>query len=183
MTFVDRLAWVQVGLANSESGDGAWVTSNPTIQGTKTNVTLTQNETFTINGSSVSLTGTTMASMATDINNANIQGVSSAVVDGVVEIYGNYTADGNADSTSDGSIVLAASTPGTPLADVGIDTGTYYVPKCHVGESYDLPLFETSSSTPRPTGSIWIQTTAVNNGADFAVKLYSCQSCPSQIAF
>ena len=165
--------WVQVGSANSESGDGAWVTSNPTIQGTKTNVTWSQNGTFTINGSSVSLTGTTMASMATDINNANIQGVSSAVVDGVLEIYGNYTADGNADSTSDGSIVLAASTPGTPLADVGIDTGTYYVPKCHVGESYDLPLFETSSSTPRPTGSIWIQTTPVNNGADFAVKLYS----------
>lgn len=87
------------------------------VSGTIGGATLTAGNQISINGTIVTLTGTTPASLAGDINNANIANVQATIayVGGDPTLYIRYN--------SGGTIALADVT-GTPLASMGVPTGS-----------------------------------------------------------
>jgi hypothetical protein len=156
--------WVLVGSQD-------WMISWAAIQGSETNPLLSINESVEINGEIVTLTGTTVASLATDINNAGIAGVTAAAVDGKLELYADDTASSTG-SAIDGAIAISNDS-GTPLTDLGIEATTYYRPAVQLSKHTSVPTWKSGDDAPRPTGSIWVKTTASNYGASFAVKRYN----------
>ena len=168
--------WVLVG-----SDD--WKASIATVAGTTSSPALTLAEQCSINGTTITLTGTSVTTFASDINGAGITGVTAAVVNNKLEIYAE-TGAGDADSSLDVSIILA-EVSGTPFADAGITVGTYYAPIIQQSAHTSIPRWRSTDTTPRPTGSVWQKTTSVNNGMNLVVKKYSTttgtwvsQSCP-----
>jgi len=157
-------AWVLVG-----SDD--WHNSHPTIQGTVASPTLTSGHSIVLNGTTVTLSGTTVTALASSINSASIAGVTAAVVSNKLEIYadGDVSADG---SSLEGVLTLANGS-GTLLTDVGLTAKTYYYPRLQQSQHYDNPRWKSTDTAPRPTGSVWIKTTAVNQGAEIVVKSYN----------
>jgi len=116
---------------------------------------LTASETFTIQASAansttlssavtVILSGTTIASLASDINGANVANVSASVTsDGYLKI-----------SHALGGLILLKDTSGTPLTDAGITT-SITTGQVRAGVSSDLllsnwvaPTYTASSSAP-----------------------------------
>lgn len=162
-------AWVLVG-----SDD--WKNSWPTVQGsnTVTGNALTVGNKIQINEIEVTLTGQTLASLVTDINSAGITGVTAetnlTLTSNKLWLYADSDS-GTVDSTPDGAITIANDT-GTPLTTLGITAGTYYSPALQQSPNYTNPRWATGQTTPRPTGSVWNVTTAVNSGADIIVKKY-----------
>ncbi|NDB64730.1 MAG: hypothetical protein EB168_03540 [Euryarchaeota archaeon] len=157
-------AWVLVG-----SDD--WHNSWPTITGTVSSATLTSGHSIVIQGTTVTLSGTTLSDLATNINSASIAGVTADVVSNKLEIYADseVSVDG---SSLEGALVLANGT-GTILTDAGLTAGTYYYPRLQQSQHYSNPRWKSTDTAPRPTGSVWIKTTAVNNGAEIVVKRYN----------
>jgi len=162
-------AWVLVG-----SDD--WKNSWPTVQGsnTVTGNALTVGNKIQINEIEVTLTGQTLASLVSDINGAGIAGVTAetnlTLTSNKLWLYADSDS-GTVDSTPDGAITIANDT-GTPLTTLGITAGTYYSPALQQSPNYTNPRWATGQTTPRPTGSVWNVTTAVNSGADIIVKKY-----------
>ena len=165
--------WVQVGSASSETKDASWSSAHPTVRGTVTNPTVTNADVIKINGQEITTLGTTVTTMAAAITGSAV-GVAASAVDGKLEIFAIPTATGDDSSTAAvvSSIILEDVT-GTAFADVGITTGRYYIPKVFIGGHTEDHGFRTSDSTPRPTGSVWIQTTQPNGGASISLKKYS----------
>jgi len=158
--------WVLVG-----SDD--WQNAHYSVQSGTTNPTLTAGHSFAINGSYVTASGTTVSTLASDINSATITGISAAAVDGKLEIYADsdVTPEG---SSADGAwtIETGSSGTGTLLTDLGITAGTYYAPEFTQAKHTQLPRWKTTDTAPRPTGSLWQKTTSVNQGANMVVKQY-----------
>jgi len=148
-------AWVLVGST-------AWQISHPTISGTNANGTYVNGHSIVINTTTVTLSGTTAANLATSINNASIDGVTAAAVDGKIEIYATSLAESNG-SAADGKIILANNS-GTILTVGGLTAGTYARPLIAQDPHYTVPAFKSTDTTPRPAGSIWVKTTASNSG-------------------
>ena len=171
--------WVQVGSASSATKDASWSSAHPTVRGTVTSPTLGASETVTINGSSVTVGGTTVTAFASAINSAGIEGVKASAVDGKLEIYSIPVASGADSSTLAVAAVELEDTSGTPFADCGIATGTlnrHYPPNLFIGQHTEDHGFRSGDTRPRPSGSIWIQTTEPNGGASIVVKKYSTTS-------
>ena len=165
--------WVQVGSASSATKDGSWSSAHPTIKGTATNPTVTNGDVIKINGQEITSLGTTVTTMAAAITGSAV-GVAASAVDGKLEIYAIPTATGDDSSTSAVvSSLIIEDVTGTAFADVGITTGRYYIPKVFIGQHTEDHGFRTSDSKPRPTGSIWIQTTEPNAGASISLKKYN----------
>jgi hypothetical protein len=152
--------WVEVGSPE-------WKASWPSVVGSNSNPTTGTGDTFTINGNTITTTGTTLEDLVEDINDAGITGVSAGVVDSRLAIYNNG-ADWD-------SIMLADGT-GTPLAAVGIESGEYYAPKLQISEHTDVPEYKTQDTDPRPTGSVWVKTTEPNLGANWSVKEFNAET-------
>jgi Phage tail sheath C-terminal domain len=153
--------WVEVG-----SDD--WQTAWPTVQATLAPTTLTAGNTFTINGTTITVpaaANNTVTGVSNAINSAAITGVFSAYVDGKLQIYANYRA-------ASGQVVIAAGT-GTVLADLGITADNYYVPTFLAAPNYSAPRWRSTDTTPEPTGSVWQRTNSVNLGANLSFKRYS----------
>ena len=72
--------WVAVGST-------AWSASHAAVQASLANPTLVNGNTIVINTTTVTLAGTTVSSLVSDINTAAISGISAAAVDGKLEIY------------------------------------------------------------------------------------------------
>lgn len=153
-------AWVTLGTA-------AWMDSWPTVQATQSNPTLTPGNTF-----DVSLDGdfyatitiaaspnNTIAQVAADINALGWTYLSAEVIDGKLNLFSRQTGG---DSSYPKSIVIANAT-GTVLSDIGMD-GTYYQPEVFYGTSAQQPLWSSSQTQPRPTGSVWMKVGAAGNG-------------------
>tara|TARA_R110000737_G_scaffold35784_8_gene54960 strand:- start:771 stop:4220 length:3450 start_codon:yes stop_codon:yes gene_type:complete len=165
--------WVQVGSASSETADGSWSTAHATVTGTSTNPTVTSADSVNINGNLIGTLGTTVATFAAAINNS-AAGVSAAAVNGRLEIYAIPSATGDDSSTTAVvSSIIITEVDGTAFTDVGITPGRYYIPKVFIGQHTEDHGFRTSDTIPRPSGSVWIQQTEPNGGADFALKKYS----------
>jgi hypothetical protein len=177
-------SWVQVGAGTATTTDHAdavynatWASSWPTIQGTVSTPTVSAADTITINGQTVTFTGTTLAQTVADINavfdglSAGTTGVNASVVNNTIVL----TAVGSSASNGtdpDGAIAIADDT-GTGMADLGIVAGTYYSPDAQQSSYTVVPEWEVSASTPRPTGSVWQKLLEQNNGVTFSVKLFS----------
>jgi len=152
-------------------GSNAWQISVPTVQGTETSPTFTAAETIVVNGTTVTLSSTTLSSVVSDINTAGVPGVTAAAVNNRLELYADLDADTDGDSSVLDQGILLAEGSGTPLADAGITVGTYYAPTLTGHTS--VPAWKSTDTTPRPTGSVWIKTTTPNTGADLSMYVYS----------
>lgn len=177
--------WVQVG---SEDWQTAW----PTLTGTATPSSLTDGYNIFINGSLVTVgsggTALTVAGFATAINNAAIAGVTAAAVSGRLTIYANANATNDGSTATNGVVsIIPGPQSGTALLTaLGITADEYFAPVYFPGYSYQSPRWRTTDTTPRPTGSVWNNVSAVNNGLSLSVKKYSTtlgvfvsQSCPA----
>ena len=169
--------WVQVGTADSATKDASWASSHPVVTGNTSNPTLVAGESVTINGNTVTLTGTDVASFAADIVAAGIEGVSASAVDGKLEIYAIPVASGQDSSTLALAAIEISEASGTPFADAGITitgvTERFYSPKVFIGQHTEDHAFRNSDDAPKPSGSVFIQTTSPNGGADIVLKQYS----------
>ena len=149
--------WVEVG-------SGEWKASWPTITATKTVANLTPNHTIIINGTTVTLSGSTVSQLATNINAANINGVSASAVGNTISIF-----------SENDTLVISGGT-GTLLSDMGIEAKTYYAPTVVADPHTSVPKFKLSDTNPRPSGSIWVKTTEPNGGAKFRVNMYNADT-------
>jgi hypothetical protein len=159
--------WVQVG---SPEWQLAW----PTIVGTKTSaeVTLTPMSQLVINTVTVTLSGTSLAVSAAEINAANITGVTAALVNDKLALYVSSSAKSDG-STADGQVriidgvglpaaVVGLPTTGTAIASLSLQYGTYL----------QVPDWRDFDSTPRPSGSVWVKTSAIGKGIEIALRQY-----------
>jgi hypothetical protein len=160
--------WVLVGSTN-------WQNSWPTLQGTNYNATVTSLQSILINRQSVQVTGTTLANLVTAINNKNIAGVTASAANGYLKIFVTNAAS-STNGAADGMISISNVGMGTILSDVGLVAGTYQAPQVDLTPHTQVPAWRSYDATPAPTGSVWIKTTAVGNGAQPAVYRYSTTS-------
>jgi len=167
-------SWVLVG---SDSWKNSW----PTVIGTATNPTITAGNSMVINDTTVTASGTTLTSLASDINTASITGITALVSsDNKLEIYADSTA-ANDGSTDDGNgiAMIDDGNNSTLLTEVGIATSTsrgdkpYYAPVVHFGPNYSNPQWQSFDTEPHPTGSVWFKTNNVNLGANYVIKEYA----------
>ena len=157
-------------------GSDAWKLSWATVQGTEsvTGNALTIGNTLIINGTTITLTGQTLAALVTQINTAAITGIhASADSSNRLQLECDSTAEADG-SSGDGGIINIdpASTAGL-LTTLGIEAKTYYGPALQQSPSYTVPRWRSTDDQPRPTGSIWNKTTAANLGTSINVKEYS----------
>ena len=139
----------------------AWQTSWPVVTNTGFN-NVQVGQTFTVNGNSVTIPGTTSSvAIVSAINNtiAN-QGIGAKLNSlGKLELY----ADASANT---GTIELA----GNALGSLGLTTGTYGAVALSIQPHFQFPQYATNGN---PTGSVYIKTTTAGKGASWSVKLYS----------
>ena len=147
-------SWVAVGST-------AWSASHAAVTGTAANPTYVNGNTIVINTTTVTLAGTTVSALVSDINTAAIAGISAAAVDGKLEIY------------STGVDVAISNGTGTILTVAGITAATYEAPKLTIAPHTSVPQYKTGDSEPAPTGSLWLKTTTPNGGANYKVKKYA----------
>ena len=164
--------WVQMG-------SNAWQTSWPTLTGSNTPSSLTNGYNMYVNGTLVTVgtggTALTVAGFATAINNAAITGVTAAAVSGKLTFYANENSTNDGSSAGNGVVSIA---PGpsygtTLLSNLGITADEYLAPVYFPGYSFQSPRWRTTDTTPRPTGSVWNNVSAANNGLSLSFKKYS----------
>jgi hypothetical protein len=153
--------WVKVGTTT-------WTGTVPSVTGGSV-TSITNGNTFTIDGETVSVAGTDVDAVVTAINNvSNLTnaGVSAANIDGQLAIFNDGS---NADN-----IVIAEGTG--LLAEVNITAGTYYIPELAIDPHTSVPQWKSGATKPRPTASVWIKTTEPNSGARWRVKVWNADT-------
>ena len=164
--------WVLVGSAD-------WQTSWAAIEGSAINPTLISGNSIRINTVLVTLSGTTVASLATNINSQSIPGVTAEAVGGRLAIYATSAAKSDS-STIDG-LVNITNQSGSPLTALGIAAGYYACPAVQLSAHTSIPQWKSFDTSPRPTGSVWVKTTAVGSGANFSIYRWSANSLKWQL--
>ena len=166
-------SWVKVG-------SGGWAASWPTITSrTIATPSWLAGATFYLNGTLITASGTTLASLVTDINTAmgGDSGVYAKAVNNKLYLYSNGATEGLGDSTGSGSIVIEAGSSPSILADItgklGITAKEYFPPTLAIAPHTAVPTWKTADSEPKPTGSVWLKTTTPGNGADLIVKKWN----------
>ena len=174
--------WVLVG-----SDD--WKNSWPTVVSGATNPTLTTGQSIYMNDVEVTLSGTTITTLAADINSAAVAGISATVSNGKLNIYVD-SAGSNDGSTDNGNgiLMLENGNSTTLLSELQITasaTKPYYAPTLQMSPNYTNPSWAATGSEPHPTGSVWAKTNNVNSGANLVVREYDAttdtfvtQNCP-----
>jgi hypothetical protein len=167
-------------------GSDEWQTAWASVQGTNTPTSLTAANTFTINGTTITVPASpnnTVTGIVTAITTAAITGVHAANVGGALNIYIDSTSKSDG-TTADGKVAIA-NLSGTALTTLGITAGTYNAPAYQASPSYTVPQWNTYNPQPEPTGSIWQKTTSVNLGTSISIKKYNSvlglfvrQACP-----
>jgi hypothetical protein len=156
--------WVRVGSTQ-------WSASWATVRGSKTPVSIALSDSMVINSLEVTSSGTTLTTLAADINARGIAGVSAAVVDSALELYS--TGVDIIIETGSGSLVGDENTASEDGGALGIITGTYAAPKVTIAPHTSVPAYKDGGSAEAPSGSLWIKTTSPNGGADISVKSYN----------
>ena len=159
-----------------EIGDDAWKTSWPTITGTASPSSLTVGYNLYINDTLVAVPSTnTIAGLAAAIDAAAITGVSAEAVSGKLALYADSTATNDGSSANGGVIAIdpGPNNGAALLTALGITSGQYLAPAYLPSYSYQVPRWRTTDTTPRPTGSVWNNISAANNGISVSVKRYS----------
>ena len=153
-------------------GSDAWKNSWPTIQGTVNLTGVTSlSGVLVINGTTVSVPPAgTLASLVSAINSSAITGVT-AVADSSnrLQLYADSEAESG--SSGDGGLIeISQASTASLLTAVGLVASSYNAPALQQSPNFTVPLWKTTD--PRPTGSVWNMTTAVNLGADIVVKQF-----------
>jgi hypothetical protein len=166
-------AWVEVGT-------DAWKNSWPTVQGanTVTGNALTVGNKITINGTEITLSGQTLASLVAQINSAAITGVTAETnltrTSNKLWLYADSEATSDASTAGGGIINIAPESTAGLLTTLGVTATTYLAPALQQSPNYTVPRWRTTDTEGgHPTGSVWNMTTAVNQGADIIVKKFS----------
>jgi|688.fasta_scaffold25813_4 hypothetical protein len=170
--------WVRVGTT-------AWQQSWPAVTGTEASPTLTVGTNILkINNVNVTISGTDLASVVTAINSAvGLTGVTAAASsDSKLNIFVTSAAQSNG-SVTDGKLSITNGTGsldvllelGIEAAAIGADN-VYAAPILTYGTYVQIPSWRASDTVPRPSGSIFLKTTATGNGASLAIKIYSSSS-------
>jgi hypothetical protein len=158
-------------------GGDDWKLSWPSVQGSvAVSGTLTNGQTIVINGSSVAVPAgpnNTVVGLANAINTASITGIAAAEVDSKLVIYADSSATSDGSTAMGGIVVIENTSTPALLTALGISTGSYYAPAFQQSPSYTVPRWRTSDTEPKPTGSVWNKTNAVNLGSNMVVKKYS----------
>jgi hypothetical protein len=155
-------------------GSDAWKNSWPTIQGTEsvTGAVLTAGNVIIINGVSCAVPGgQTLASLVNTINIAAIPGVTAAAdSSNRLVIYADSDAESDGSSADGGIVVIAPESTAGLLTTLGITATSYLSTALQQSPNYTVPRWRTTDTDPRPTGSVWNKTTAVNQGTNIVVK-------------
>ena len=161
--------WVEVG-------SDAWAASWPTIKSTLANPTLSSPAAdITVNGTAISVGANTITDVAASITTfLAAVGITAAAVDGYLEIYSNGSSSGADDSSLGGPILIGGDS--TKLGLLGVSAGTYYPPAVQVSAHTSVPEFKIADTYSRPTGSVWIKTTAPNGGANLKTKQWNAET-------
>jgi hypothetical protein len=159
-------AWVIVGSTE-------WQQSWGTVTGTNAPSTLTIGANMYINATLVAVSATnTVAGFAGVINTAAIAGVTAAAVGGQLVLYSDSDATGT-DSTPGVSIEAGPNLGTALLTALGISAGTYYAPTYFPSYSYGAPRWGSTQQYPAPTGSVWQNMSAANNGINLKFKVWN----------
>lgn len=166
-------------------GSNAWMKSWATVSGTSVNTVFSNDvgavaADFEINGVVITVNpGDTVDDVVASIITAHPNGnVSAANVDGKLEIYSDGT-DGVGGAVETVLLHNNANADINPLDELGIsfDAGTgdalFYVPKLQIGPHTNVPEYKLNAAEPRPTGSLWLKTTAPNKGMAFSVSKWN----------
>ena len=152
-------------------GSDEWKLNIPTIVGALTPTSVTAGAQLTINGVLVPFAGvtsaTTLTALVAELDPDMPAGTAVAEVNGRIEFYADTVG-----GTLSGDIIIADDTL-TLLAELGIDPDTYAGPIVQHDSHVNVPRWRDTDTTPRPSGSVWQKTTAVNDGADIVVKKYN----------
>ena len=147
-------------------GNQAWTGSIPTAEGTVSNPT-TSSITMNINGSPVT-GGADLDATVTNINNANIPGITAVNIDNRLHLFDDNTS-GN------GGITIVEGT-GLALA-TGLLTGAKYNnPVVAIDPHTSVPQWKGVPGTDagaQATKSLWIKITEPNGGARFRIKKFN----------
>ena len=133
-----------------------------------------------INGQPISIT---TGNTAEDVVNA-INAVGSTLLPGVTAtVITNNAANAgkigffvNSLAASDGETadgIMTIQDGDVPVLDyLEIAEGSYYSPSLVLSSYVNAPSWRDTDDEPRPSGSVWIKTTAIGNGINLSVKKY-----------
>ena len=156
-------------------GADPWRLDIPAVQGSESNPTLSGGNSFSINMSGIYSTtitvpvspDNTVEGVAAAINDLGWTGLSAQVRSGKLCIFSNQNV-----VTGVPGITLA-NVSGTPLTGIGITPGLYNQPVLTYGTSAQMPLWTTSQTTPRPTGSVWIKVGSAGTGLNPVMSVFN----------
>ena len=184
--------WVEVG-------NNDWKLCFATVQGQNTPTSLTAGNTFSINGTTITVPNApnnTVTGVVNAITAANITGVYAANISGALNIFANDLSI----VSGEAGIISIANLSGTALTTLGITApdGTaistpvsFNTPQYQATPSYTVPQWNTfaaAGTNPTnpttnqaqtlvaggaPTGSVWQKISNVNLGTNLIVKKYN----------
>lgn len=134
-----------------------------------------------INGVTIEITtGDTAADVVNAINGVGsslLPGVTARVITtGLVDLnkIGFYVTSAAKSNGIDADGAISIADGEVPcLANLEITAGTYYAPTLYRGSYVEVPSWRETDDQPRPSGSIWLKTSAVGNGMNLSVKKYN----------
>jgi hypothetical protein len=164
------------------AGGSDWRMDIPTIQGSASNPTLTAGNTFTINVSgyyTVTITvpsspNNNVAGIAAAINNLGTDVLTARVISGRLQILSNQIIS----NASIPPYLTLANGTGAPLTQLGISAngitagGTFNQPGVVYGTSAQMPLWSSSQTYPRPSGSLWVKVGSTGSGLSPVLSQY-----------
>ena len=165
-------------------GSQEWTASFPAVKGTaRAAITTIATKTIYINDVEVTVPDTSLDNLVSAINAANIKGITAKNVNSSLYLYTDGANDSSlGDSSLSNAIVIAAGTATTQQISTQLNftVGTYYGPALQQSPHTIVPEWKltdtaTASDYPtgkRPSGSVWVKTSAVNSGARLRVKRY-----------
>ena len=165
-------------------GGEDWRQDIPIVQGSTSSPTLVPSESFTINVSGAWSTtivvpaapNNTVEGIASAINALNLLSISAEVRSGKLCLFSDQVLLPGVTA-----YIVLSETSGTPLADMGIATGTKYQALVSYGTSAQMPLWTASQTLPRPTGSVWIKVGAAGNGLNPKISRFNSATSTWQL--
>lgn len=159
----ENLLFEKIGGTWFRVGSGAWKAASPTVvTGTVSNAIVTAGNSIRINDIEVTFALTTVASVATAINDIAIPSITATVVNGALRI-----------TNTAGESVKLANGVGTPLTTLGLSSGTTDGNDLYYTNTVAYPAGSNA-------GDVWVKGYSTNKGALWSVKVYNAASATWQ---
>jgi hypothetical protein len=158
-------------------GSNEWKTAWPAVTGANAPTTLTVGANMYINDQLVTVGATnTVAGLVAVINAAAITGVTARAVSNKLALYADSTASNDGSTLTNNGLIAIEPGPTSGaalLTALGLVSDEYAAPEYLPAYSYQAPRWGTTQTSPRPTGSVWQNISAANNGLSVSLKTYS----------